>query len=121
MLYVLAVAEDVWPSEWLRAILWACVLQVVADHGEAYGYQIAATLKERGLGVVGGGTLYPVLKRLEGDDLVTSEWRKGEAGPGRKFYRLTPRGRKEINDVEAEWTRFVEATSSLFRSGGAGA
>ena len=111
--------EQGWPSEWLRAVLWACTLQVISDHHEAYGYQIATALKERGLGTVGGGTLYPVLKRLESDHLVTSEWREGLAGPGRKFYRLTQQGAETIAEVGAEWADFVDVTTRILRPGGA--
>ena len=57
-------------SEWLRGVLQPCVLQCLAD-GPAYGYAIIARLAEAGLGEIKGGTLYPLLARLETRELVT--------------------------------------------------
>ena len=56
--------EQQWPGEWMRGVLSLCVLRVVAD-GPTYGYAIAARLADVGLGPVKGGTLYPILTRLE--------------------------------------------------------
>src|SRR5690625_7349935 len=53
-----------YPSEWLRGVLELCVLRVLAD-GATYGYAIAAELAQAGLGEIKGGTLYPLLGRLE--------------------------------------------------------
>src|SRR6478735_1741312 len=86
-----------WPTEWMRGALAVCVLHVIAD-GPTYGYAIASALSDAGLGTVKGGTLYPLLGRLEEAGLVSVEWRAGESGPGRKFYAITPH-------VEDEWTQ----------------
>src|SRR5665647_3325439 len=87
------VTDATWPSGWLRGVLELCVLRSVAD-GPTYGYAIATHLAESGLGTVKGGTLYPLLSRFESAGLVTVEWRAGEGGPGRKYYRLTDAGRR---------------------------
>ena len=87
--------EDRWPGEWLRGVLGICVLGVVAE-GETYGYAVIARLREAGLGTVKGGTLYPVLARLETDGLLVSSWRDGDSGPGRKYYAVTPAGRQAL-------------------------
>ena len=57
-------SDQPWPSEWLRGVLEVCVLRVLAD-GATYGYAIASRLTDGGLGGVKGGTLYPLLSRLE--------------------------------------------------------
>ena len=72
--------DNHWPSEWQRGVLDLCVLHILAD-GPTYGYSIAARLTDAGFADVKGGTLYPLLKRLEGAGLVDVEWRPGEAGP----------------------------------------
>ena len=66
-----------WPGEWMRGVLSLCVLAVVAEE-ESYGYAIAQRLQAAGLGRVRGGTLYPVLTRLEREGLVVSSWRRGQ-------------------------------------------
>jgi PadR family transcriptional regulator PadR len=98
-------------SEWLRGVLQPCVLQCLAD-GPAYGYAIIARLAEAGLGEIKGGTLYPLLARLETRELVTIEWRTGEGGPGRKYFRLTDVGRVELADARTAWSAFARAVDT---------
>ena len=101
-----------WPTEWLRGALNVCVLHVIAA-GPTYGYAIASALTDAGLGSIKGGTLYPLLARLEEAGLVTVEWRAGDGGPGRKFYALTETGRAEHEARTAHWQAFAELTTSF--------
>ena len=111
--YCLVMSSDQpWPSEWLRGVLDVCVLRVLAD-GQTYGYAIAARLADGGLGVVKGGTLYPLLNRLETAGLVTAQWRAGDGGPGRKYYLLTDDGRQELQNTATQWSRFTEVTGDM--------
>jgi PadR family transcriptional regulator PadR len=86
-----------------------CVLGVLAD-GPTYGYAISQQLVKAGLGTVKGGTLYPLLTRLENDGFVESSWQVGDAGPGRKYFTLTAAGRNELATRSRAWDQFVEAT-----------
>lgn len=89
-----------------------CVLRALAD-GETYGYAIATRLADDGLGTVKGGTLYPLLIRLETAGLVTAQWRAGEGGPGRKYYELTPTGRAELRSTTDAWARFTALLDAI--------
>lgn len=110
--------SDPWPGEWLRGALEVCVLAVLAD-GPTYGYAITARLEDLGLGTVKGGTLYPLLARLEESGAVTVEWRPGEAGPGRKYVTLTSAGRTSLATKGAAWTRFAAVTCDVVARGAA--
>jgi PadR family transcriptional regulator PadR len=101
-----------WPAEWMRGVLELCVLGVVAQ-GPTYGYAIAQSLAEAGLGTVKGGTLYPLLTRLETDGLVVATWRAGDGGPGRKFFELTPAGAAELDRRSPLWAGFTSLVASL--------
>lgn len=101
-----------WPSEWLRGVLGVCVLRVLLD-GPSYGYAITQRLDEAGLGAVKGGTLYPLLGRLEEAGHVEVEWRPGDGGPGRKYFALTPQGRAEAHGQAARWADFTTTTRRL--------
>jgi PadR family transcriptional regulator, regulatory protein PadR len=101
-----------WPSEWLRGALDLCVLRVLVD-GPTYGYAISTALEDAGLGAIKGGTLYPLLGRLEQSGLVTVEWRPGDGGPGRKYYRLTADGRHRLAERADGWMRFTTITRTL--------
>ncbi|MEO7060138.1 MAG: PadR family transcriptional regulator [Lapillicoccus sp.] len=105
-----------WPADWLRGVLELCVLGVLAE-GPTYGYAIAHSLAEAGLGVVKGGTLYPLLTRLETEELVEATWRAGEGGPGRKFFELTDGGRAELARRDVLWAEFVTRTQRLLPAG----
>ncbi|MGY1856092.1 PadR family transcriptional regulator [Modestobacter sp. SYSU DS0290] len=105
-------APNPWPAQWLRGVLELAVLAVV-DRGETYGYRIAADLEEAGFGVVKGGTLYPLLARLEEDGAVAATWREGESGPGRKWYSATPAGRRRLREQGASWRAFAQVTADL--------
>ena len=96
----------------MRGVLSLCVLSVVAD-GETYGYAVAQRLQEAGLGAVKGGTLYPVLARLELDGLLVSSWREGAGGPGRKFFAVTPAGESALTERVADWTTFADRAAAL--------
>ena len=107
--------SDRWPAEWLRGVLAVTVLAVIAE-GETYGYLIAQRLEEAGLGQIKGGTLYPLLSRHESNGLVTSTWREGDGGPGRKFYRITAEGNRELERLRKDWAAFATITASLIGS-----
>lgn len=83
------------------------VLAVLSQMGEArYGYDLIRQLGESGLDVE-EGTLYPLLRRLEKQGLLESEWDVGESRP-RKYYRISPLGRKVLAVLSEEWNRTVE-------------
>ncbi|KAA9394194.1 PadR family transcriptional regulator [Kocuria coralli] len=97
-------------SEWLRGVLEMCVLQTMVDE-PTYGYAITTRLARAGFGELKGGTLYPLLARLEKKGLVSVEWRAGEGGPGRKYFALTHDGRLELETARRQWGDFVGIVS----------
>jgi PadR family transcriptional regulator PadR len=50
------------------------------------------------------GTLYPLLSKLRREDLVQYEWKESDAGPPRKYYRLTDTGRAQLHALNEYWT-----------------
>ncbi len=66
-----------------------CLVLALLHRGEAYGYELTKKLESSGMGVIKGGTLYPVLARLEAEGLVYIRWSEPRSGPARKYYRLT--------------------------------
>lgn len=106
-----------YPSDWIRAVLAPAILACVAARGQSYGYLVAKDLAAGGLGEVAGGTLYPVLRRLEGEELIVSSWREGDSGPSRKYYELTALGRAHLEQVRRDWGGFVAAVNDTLWGG----
>lgn len=103
-----------WPVEWLRGVLELGALAVVGE-APAHGYAIAQHLAAAGLGQVKGGTLYPLLARLEKECLVASTWQAGDGGPGRKVFSITADGRAELARRAERWSRFTATVEAVVR------
>jgi PadR family transcriptional regulator PadR len=99
-------------SQWLRGVLDLCLLSLLAGR-ESYGYELAQSLDAAGIGPIQGGTLYPVLMRLQKGGLVASRWHAGDAGPARKYYRLTAAGQAALHTSGGEWRRFTVQVNGL--------
>jgi PadR family transcriptional regulator PadR len=99
-----------------RGSLELIVLHLLAP-GEAYGYEIVSklTAETNGALAVTDGTLYPVLYRLERAGYVEVRWETPERGVPRKYYRLTDRGRSELERLREEWTTFARAMTKLLK------
>lgn len=106
---------EVRDPQWLRGVLPLLVLTVLA-RGECYGYDLTRQLEAAGLGTVKGGTLYPVLARLERDGAVAIRWSEPTSGPARKYYRLTPAGQEQLAAGATAWLAFTERATQLLRT-----
>ena len=91
------------------------ILAVLATlRSEQYGYTLRKTLADHGL-AVDEGTLYPLLRRLESQGLLLSEWREAEKR-NKRFYRLSPEGEKTRELLAAEW-RAINASLDAMLEG----
>jgi PadR family transcriptional regulator PadR len=94
-----------------KGILEFCIMSVMED-GEVYPSDIINKLKDSKLIVV-EGTMYPLLTRLKNAGLLTYRWVESKSGPPRKYYTLTPIGKKFLEELAAEWTSLVETVKHL--------
>jgi len=78
------------------------ILAVLAElRTERYGYTLRKALSAQGL-EMDEGTLYPLLRRLETQGLLVSEWRE-EDKRNKRFYRLSKEGKQTLQQLQAEW------------------
>jgi PadR family transcriptional regulator PadR len=84
-----------------KGILELAVMGVLY-HGRHYGYSLVRVLSEHGGASLKEGTVYPLLARLDRDGLVLSEWVESDQGPPRKYYALTPAGRRLFTELSQE-------------------
>ena len=92
------------------------ILKAVAVE-PVHGYAIAQRLEQvsRGVVQVPEGSLYPALHRLENRGYLAAEWKKTETGREAKFYRLTRKGRKQLESETESWLRLTEAVALILR------
>lgn len=93
----------------------AAVLALLARKGEMYGYELVEALSSDSAGALamGQATLYPMLYNLEGKGLIHGTWREAESGRRRKYYALTPKGRKRLAAERRQWRSVASAMSGL--------
>ncbi len=87
-----------------------CVLAVLS-RGESYGYEIASTLVAA-VGM-GEGTIYPLMRRMQNDGLVATRLGESSSGPPRKYYCLTPLGKKVFEAHRSDWRSFTQSVETL--------
>jgi PadR family transcriptional regulator, regulatory protein PadR len=92
------------------------VLKVVAL-APLHGYAIAQRIQQvtNDIVQVPQGSLYPALHRLENRGLLAADWRDTETGREARFYRLTPKGRVQLEAETASWERLTEAVGLILR------
>lgn len=81
-----------------------------------YGYELRQALAERGMPIE-EGTLYPLLRRLEAQGLLKSEW-KIEDGPPRRYYALNADGRKLLKKLVESWQGMNLTMGKLLKEDG---
>jgi transcriptional regulator len=92
------------------------ILRVVAD-GPIHGYAIAQQIQSisRDVLQVQQGSLYPALHRLENRRLLNAEWKDTDTGREAKFYRLTAKGRTQLESDAESWARLRDAIERIMR------
>ena len=98
------------------------ILKIIAL-GPVHGYAIAQRLDQvsRGVVQVPEGSLYPALHRLENRGLLAGDWKQTETGREAKFYRLTQKGRKQLETQTADWQRLIDAVGLILGMADGGA
>ena len=100
----------------VRGALEPVILEVIAG-GATYGYEIAKAIEQTSGGhlLAQEGTLYPLLSKLRREGLVDYQWRESDAGPPRKYYSLTAKGRAHLGELDAYWKHINKTISQLGR------
>ena len=93
------------------------VLGLLAN-GESYGYALIQQIRELSGNEIQWteGMLYPFLHWMEKEGLIQSEWKETEAGRRRKYYRLTPQGRKTLRTERGHWITVHNSLSTLWKT-----
>jgi PadR family transcriptional regulator, regulatory protein PadR len=92
------------------------VLQVL-QWGPQHGHGIGLAIRQRSEDVlqVEHGSLYPALHRLEKQGWLESEWRMSEANRRARYYKLTPKGRRQLAAEQSRWKQLVRAVARTMK------
>ena len=93
-----------------KGVLERCVLALLSK-GDNYAYEIASQMADA-VGM-GEGTIYPLMRRMQNDDLVTTYLQESASGPPRKYYKLTKAGAAALKSQRAEWAAFEIAVAKI--------
>ena len=105
--------------ELMRGTLDLMILRTLVpgpNHGHAIAKHIQRTTED--LLQVETGSLYPALYRLEAEGFIAASWERSDKGKRARFYRITPKGRKQLASEQSKWDAFVRAMGFLLNAGG---
>nr|WP_194246902.1 PadR family transcriptional regulator [Brevibacillus borstelensis] len=91
-----------------------CVLVLVAQK-DRYGYELVASISEKFH--IAEGTVYPLLRRLTTEGFFITYLAESQEGPPRKYYQLTDKGRRYMNDLVLEWKIFTRGVNQIIEEG----
>ena len=98
--------------QYKKGVLELCVLSLLRQQ-DRYGYEISEFLSK--YIDIADGTVYPLLRKLKADGLVTTYLQEESGGPPRKYYKLTQLGEDVYNMDRAEYLRFAETVRELLK------
>jgi PadR family transcriptional regulator PadR len=98
-------------NELRRGVIVLAVLSQLNE--EQYGYSLLKLLSERGLDI-DQGTLYPLLRRLESQGLLSSDWNTEGSRP-RRYYVISPKGQELLPKLEQEWNKIVSMMEGMLK------
>ena len=93
-----------------RGVLSIAVLSQLSN--EEYGYSLLKALSDKGM-EIDQSTLYPLLRRLESQGLLQSDWRIAEEARPRRYYVISPQGKTVLNKLKREWSAMAETMKQM--------
>ncbi|NLD59745.1 MAG: PadR family transcriptional regulator [Clostridiales bacterium] len=96
--------------QYKKGVIELCVLSMLARR-DCYGYDVSENISR--LIDISDGTVYPILRKLKNDGLVTTYLQEESGGPPRKYYKLTKLGREQYLSDKNEWLGFVESVRQM--------
>src|SRR4030042_1799917 len=101
----------------LRGNTEAILLCLISELDDTYGYRLIREIEERSQGFLQfkEGTVYPALRKLEGEGLIEGSWRETANGQQRRYYRITEKGKETLTKKMAMWGNFTTALNLIFK------
>lgn len=101
-------------AQFKKGVLELCVLASLARK-DCYGFELVSTISQNV--AMSEGTIYPLLKRLRDDGMLTTYLKESTEGPPRKYYRLTTAGHENYRKLLEEWDAFTRGVEEIIKGG----
>ncbi len=101
-----------WNIQMKRSVLPYIVLSII-NKQECYGYLISVLIEQAMGFEVTDGTIYPILARLNKEELIKPKWVMKDSGMPRKFYEITESGKQCLNDISTNWDEMINGINKL--------
>ncbi len=92
-----------------------CLLSIIEDEA-SYGYEMVRKLNERGLELASEGSIYPVLSRLQKQEMIEGYLVQSSEGPARKYYRMSEAGKSALARWREDWIGFRDSVDEVMDS-----
>jgi len=112
MSYMVVGGTDKLLAQMRRGAIEYCVLALLMSK-DRYGFEITRELSAANELVTSEGTVYPLLTRLRNDGLVDTYWQESTEGPPRRYYRITPSGKRALKSFIDQWARFRDSVDTI--------
>ncbi|HCM89545.1 MULTISPECIES: PadR family transcriptional regulator [Vagococcus] len=89
-------------TQLLKGVLEGCVLAIIQKE-KIYGYELVQELRKSGFDDIVGGTVYPLLQKLEKQAAIIGDMQSSPDGPDRKYYILTEIGNERLLEFKEQW------------------
>ena len=97
-------------NQYKKGVLELCVLALLKGR-DRYGYEISEALSRRI--DIADGTVYPILRKLKTDGLLTTYLQEESGGPPRKYYSLTKLGQQTYEEDRTAYLRFADSVKTI--------
>ncbi|MCD5323405.1 MULTISPECIES: PadR family transcriptional regulator [Pontibacillus] len=107
---------DIMKDKWLMQLRkgsYELAILLLLKERPMYGYEITNRLKETDELSIGGGAIYPVLKRMQDQELICYYWEDSEQGPAKKYYYLSKKGGETAKERMEVYEKMFEALRSF--------
>jgi PadR family transcriptional regulator PadR len=104
-------------SQYKKGVVELCILSLL-NRGNSYGYDVSDFLSKHM--DLSDGAVYPILRKLKDDGLVTTYLSEDSGGPPRKYYAITKLGKELYRNEKADWLAFAKNIGHILEADGNG-
>ncbi|MFJ8260507.1 PadR family transcriptional regulator [Rummeliibacillus sp. NPDC094406] len=104
-------------TQLLKGVLEGCVLSIIKQQ-PVYGYELVQMMRNYGFTTIVGGTIYPLMQKLEKQGLIKTKELASPDGPNRKYFFITPDGEQQLEGFREQWSSLIVKVNRILEKNG---